>query len=615
MNLLIAFLLFTVGTTTTIEKPLKTEIKEVTVFQKGAQVFESGSVNLPAGESTLIIGKRSPYLEAKSLQVKGLGDFTIIGVNVRENFLQNATKDSLTTLLEEERKQLERLNGEAEILKEKMSLLNANKNIGSQQTGLSMAQLKQALEFYEKELTSIKEGELQNRIKLNEKRKYIEKLEKQLQERDKTQAQPYQEVVIKVQAAKPTNAQFNLSYLVSNAGWFPKYDIRVNSIQEPLYLEYKAEVWQNTGNDWNAVKLRFSNGQPTQSSVVPELKKWELTYARLTRNLGLPTMAVSGIISGVVLDEDREPLPGAVVNVVGTSIGTVTDYKGSFILTIPQSARLLEFNFIGYKKAILPIQSDFIEVVLEPEVMMLSEVVVTGYAGDQLQGRVAGVRVGSATRIKEAPEAERLVAAVYEQQTTVELEVARPYSILSDGQKLTVDLKQYDIPANYIYYAVPKVEKDAFLVAMLTNWEQYSFLQGEANIFFEGTFVGKSILEAEGVQDTLSISLGRDKSIALKREKIDQLSQRKTLASNNSESRAYQITVKNNKSQGIQLTIFDQIPISIVNDISVTSVHKGAQQDENGILKWQVDLKPNEQQQFQLQYEVKYPKREKVVLD
>ena len=150
---------------------------------------------------------------------------------------------------------------------------------------------------------------------------------------------------------------------------------------------------------------------------------------------------------------------------------------------------------------------------------------------------------------------------------------------------------------------------------MLTNWEQYSFLQGEANIFFEGTFVGKSILEAEGVQDTLSISLGRDKSVALKREKIDQLSQSRALASNNIESRAYQITVKNNKSQGIQLTVFDQIPISIVNDISVTAIHKGAQQDENGIIKWQVDLKPNEQQQFQLQYEVKYPKRERVVLD
>ncbi|MCH6235070.1 DUF4139 domain-containing protein [Cognataquiflexum rubidum] len=603
------------------DKELKTEIKEVTVFLNGAQVFETGTVQLSAGETVLKIANRSPYLDEKSLQVKATGAFTILSVNRRPNFLENkiiSKNDSLLGVLSDERLKLEKLSAEADVLKEKYSVLNNNKNLGGQNNGLTMVQLKQAVDFFEKEMSDIKTREIQNRMNTSATKNRIERLEKTLDESQNQPITPISEIYIKVSAERPTTASFSISYLVGNAGWFPKYDIRVQDITKPLNLSYKAEVWQNTGNDWKNVKLRFSNGEPNRSGIMPELQKWELTYARNTvfdRNAAfVPVGSVSGIVRS---SEDGQPLPGASVLVRGTTIGTTTDVNGRYELTIPNYSREIIYSSIGMASQERTISGSIMNVTLDPDFNQLNEVVVIGYSTENkrtLTGAVSTV----GTNVRAQPsEAQVIATVIKENQTTVEIEVEKPYSIASNGEKLLVDLKKYDLDATYEYYAIPKIEKDAFLMAKITDWEKYSFLQGEANLYFEETFIGKSILEAGGLQDTLSISLGRDKSIAISREKVDQFSQKKTVGTNINESRGYRITIKNNKSQKINLTVFDQVPVSIVGDVivSVGELSQGIKEDQTGIITWKFELAPATQKLIEFQYEVKYPRKERVILD
>lgn len=603
------------------EKELKTEIKEVTVFMNGAQVFETGTIKIPAGESILKITNRSPYLDEKSIQVKGTGDFTIVAVNPKSNFLESkiiSQNDSLFSILSKERLLLENLNAEAEVLKEKASVLNTNKNLGGQNNGINMTQLKQAADFFEKELMEIKQREISNKQKSAQSKSLIERLEQQLNEFQNKTFTPVSEIYIKVTAERSVDANFSLSYLVENAGWFPKYDIRVDDIQKPLQLTYKAEVWQNTGNDWKNVKLRFSNGEPSRSGVMPELKKWELTYARNTIFDPMASFETVGSVSGVVMDsQDNTPLPGVMVMINGTTIGTTTDVNGRYSITIPNNSNRLIFNFIGMVSQERTITGPTMNIFMEPDVQALSEVVVTGYNADGiLQGRVPGIMTRQAPKSKPL-ESQVIATMIKENQTTIEIEVEKPYSILSNGEKLLVDLKKHDLEAQYEYYAVPKLEKDAFLIAKITDWEKYSFLQGEANLYFEDTFIGKSILEAESFQDTLSISLGRDRGIAINREKIDQFSRKRFVGNNVDEARGYRIIVKNNKSQNINLTLLDQVPISIVNDISVNirELGKATKNEDTGILTWKLRLAPAEQETVEFQYEVRYPRKERVILD
>jgi len=210
-----------------------------------------------------------------------------------------------------------------------------------------------------------------------------------------------------------------------------------------------------------------------------------------------------------------------------------------------------------------------------------------------------------------------ITTRVIENQTTVEIEVAIPYSIKSNGDKLQVELKKHEIEALYEYYAIPKLDKDAFLIARVINWDQYNLLEGEANLYFEDAFVGRSILDAKSLQDTLNISLGRDRNIVINRVKNEQFSKRRTIGSNTTETRGFKISVRNKKSQAIKLTLFDQIPVSVISDINVNPIEltKGQLNDKTGKVIWELNIDPQQQKEINLQYEVKYPKREKVILE
>jgi uncharacterized protein (TIGR02231 family) len=195
--------------------------------------------------------------------------------------------------------------------------------------------------------------------------------------------------------------------------------------------------------------------------------------------------------------------------------------------------------------------------------------------------------------------------------------VQTPYTIKSNGEKLLVDFKNHNVDALYEYYAIPKLDKDAFLIARIINWDQYNLLEGEVNLYFEEAFIGRSILDAKAMQDTLNISLGRDRNIVIGREKNDQFTKKKTLASNVLETRGFNIIARNKKSQAIKLTIFDQIPVSVLNEISVsaTELSGGILDDQLGKVTWELQIDPQQQKELKLEYQVKYPRREKVVLE
>ena len=136
-------------------------------------------------------------------------------------------------------------------------------------------------------------------------------------------------------------------------------------------------------------------------------------------------------------------------------------------------------------------------------------------------------------------------------------------------------------------------------------------------MYFEDGYVGRSILDAKTLTDTLNISLGRDKNIVIGRTKVDEFSKRRTIGSNKIESRGFKIIVRNKKSQPIKLTLYDQIPVAAISDIIVTptQLSKGRLDDQTGEVAWELDLNPQQNIELKLEYEVKYPKKEKLILE
>jgi uncharacterized protein (TIGR02231 family) len=185
-----------------------------------------------------------------------------------------------------------------------------------------------------------------------------------------------------------------------------------------------------------------------------------------------------------------------------------------------------------------------------------------------------------------------------------------PYTIPSDGQKHLVAIKRHELPATYRYYAVPKLDKDAFLQANVTNWEDLNLLPGQSNIFYEGTYVGQGTIDVRNIKDTMTLSLGRDKKIVVKRERDTKLRSVKTIGTNVREEFAYAISIRNTRKETINLVVLDQQPVSNDKDIVLEGKNTGGSEYEEptGMMKWTLSLNPNETKKVDFGYTVKYPK-------
>ncbi|MCA1965523.1 MAG: DUF4139 domain-containing protein [Flavobacterium sp.] len=199
---------------------------------------------------------------------------------------------------------------------------------------------------------------------------------------------------------------------------------------------------------------------------------------------------------------------------------------------------------------------------------------------------------------------------INENQLNVSFDIEIPYDILSNGKAHSVALKDLKLPATYKYYAVPKVEKEAFLLAEISEYSKFNLLPGEANIIFEGMYVGKTMINPNQTSDTLNLSMGRDKKIAIKREKIADKSGTKFLSGYKEQTFTYDITVKNNKKEAIEMLLKDQYPISTDKEITIELLDNGKAKvnPETGILTWDVKLGAGETKKFRISYKIKYPK-------
>src|SRR5450759_2326372 len=247
-----------------------------------------------------------------------------------------------------------------------------------------------------------------------------------------------------------------------------------------------------------------------------------------------------------------------------------------------------------------------------------------------LQGKAAGINV----RRSEAPvmmeidandkkmeekamEAAPVLVQKQVGETTITFDIAIPYTIPSDGKLQTVEIQRLTAPADYKYVTLPKLSPLAYLTANITDWAKLSLQSGEATLYFENSFVGKSTLNVNQLTDTLTLSLGTDNSILVKREKRKDFTSRKVIGSNRTDTYSFLLTIRNNKSNPVKITLNDQVPVSSNSSISIDTIELsgGKMNKQTGEIKWDLDIKPQETRQVVLTYSVKYPKDKTVILD
>lgn len=599
---------------------------------QGAQVTRSATTTIPAGTTTLVFPHISPELEEKSIQVQGKGAFTILSVSRNRNYMGVQEPIAEVMRLQQQQSLLEekllREKNRLKVFAQEEAMLGKNQDLRGTNTGLKTQDLREALDFQRGRLTEILDQQLAIEKNISTLNDQINRLASQQSALMAVKDSSTSDLLITVMAKENINGKLTLSYLVKNAGWYPTYELRVENISQPLEMAYKANVYQQCGEEWKNVKLSLSNGNPSENGLKPELQPWQMktfySIQELVNSRNSQKRTGKNEARGKVLDLDGSPIPGVSIRVPNRSIGTITNENGEFSLQMPPDVSLLELNALGFEAEEIRPTGSFQSFVMRPSKSALNEVMVVGYgtqkkqnftgAVTSIRGRTLGLSVAPAPRLKETIPLS--VNATFH-TTSVNFDIATSYTILSDGKPYTVSIKEMEVPTHYEYHTAPKLDPAAYLLAGITDWETLNLLEGEASIYFEGTYLGKSLLNLQTATDTLFVSLGKDKNIVINRKLQKDYSKNQFFGSNQTVTRNYEISVKNNKQEPIRILVEDQLPISIQREIEIIKVeYAGARLDETTQqITWDLNIASKEEKKTKLQYAVKFPKDKIVNLD
>ena len=534
MKNLFLLLLFLPGISSMGGVPVKTEVKEVMVYTSGARIVSTGEAVLQKGQQELVLSRISPFLDESSIQFRGNADFTVLSISVAGKAGEQAVQDQGLKKLEDSltycRGKINQIQNQQTALQEEMAMLRANQKLGSSAQGLMVTELEKAASFFRNRMEEILNRQYEAEQIKGRWQNRINALELAIQDYRGETRTGSSTIIVLLKSNHSGSAAFELSYLVSNAGWTPQYDIRARENAASTEILARARVWQNTGENWKDVKISLSTGNPGASQEIPGLSPLYLQLRAPERRTAL------------MKNKRGRGVPSAYESMAPAA------YKAE------------------EKSAVMDME----------------------------------MQSGDASSFTENNEngGQNI------------FETSLPYSIKSDGKPVLVDIQKFEIPAEFQYIVRPKLEKAAFLEARLNDWARSGLQPGEASLFLDGNYTGKTFFETSLTSDTLSLSFGKDQNISVERKQLRYYQDKNLTGADKIIELAFEISIKNRKKSDISLRIEDQIPLSPLAGAEVELTESGGAEldKEKGFLRWKRKLRGGEGLSLRFAYKIRYPK-------
>ncbi len=422
-------------------------------------------------------------------------------------------------------------------------------------------------------------------------------------------------VTVNLQVLKGGNLDLKLSYIIKGASWQPQYDIRVSPEDKSVEVGYYAMIRQQTGEDWNGVKMILSTARPDISGNMPLLSTWYLDSKqtrprykstrdsdgqRAVVKINTSRSGKNNKVTGMLLDAGtNEPLPGAVVGILNTELGANTDINGKFIINnIPAGTYAIKARMMGYEAvtvsgvSLKEGRTADIKFTLLPTAL-----------------EVEGILILASREIQAIP----CISEVENLPTSYVFNTPGENNIPSDGEPHKIPIAFETLKADFEYSSAPRLKQYAYLQGKVKNSTEYPFIAGDINVFFGNNFVGTSAINTVIPSEKFDVSLGIDEGIKITRQKM------KDLVENGKRIKrtyGYKITVKNLKKTKEILTVNEQYPVTRNDKIKIKLVSPkfddekleyGIKEKANGLIEWKMELGPQEKKEMELEYILEYP--------
>lgn len=587
------------------------KLESATVYNQGAQLQSLAETQLSKGHHLVVFDNLSPSITPESILIKGLQGINMNSINYERDYLTTKETgqqiESLESDLETAEKSQAKTQSKITAFQKELELLTNNQTLTSEQTGITVAKVNAYANFYRSKFEEIHNLLFDLKRELSEKNKDIQKLQNELNKLRGDQKQYRGKITLDLTVTKASQKKLQLSYFVNDAGWYPSYDLKSVDTEQDIELTYKANVFQHTGKDWSAIDLKLSSAQPNRTETKPELTPYYMNFNKRAHPVGnrfshLTYNPSIKKVSGTIYAEDGTPLPGVNVILKGTSKGTQTDFDGNYSLKVG-NAKELKFSYIGYKTEILPIYASTIGFQMLESKNQLDEVVVTGYSS----AKRADMAVNEMD-IEEVQVEKDYTA------TAVNFKIPQKVSLKSRRDADQFELDKQQLETTYQFFAAPELSSSAFLIAEVGDWEEIDLLTGEANVYFDNTFISTTTIFPQETDQKLRLSLGRDQQITIERNQPEKMSSKSFFGGTQIVEKAYKIKLKNNKNRDISLRVQERLPISQNDAIKIEDINHNAStyDKKKGFLNWEFHMDSQSQKTLKYSYKIKYPKDKKI---
>ena len=623
------------------EKEVRHSIDHVTVYRQGAQIKRTANTVVPGGTSTLVFPDLPTAIDPSQVRITGTGDFTILSVTHRyhTDTLSGAESQAERERLQKERNDLyHKMQQEQHwytILDKEEQLLASHTQFTVKDSGVDLARLVDATKFMRARRIELLQERQAIDQRIGDMQANLTKLDLAMGALPPLRTETHLEMLIHTEAAAQTSGTISFGYWMQSAGWDPAYNARVESVTDPLKLESIALVKQQTGEDWDRVNLSVSTGTPNRNRSKPNLTPWFL-HANHQGHAGAAASTAAAAnnwlktqpynpavrqVRGQLYDAQGQPLIGATVSVSGGR-NTVTDINGFYMIDVPTNARNISYQSTGMVAENIAVSNSVMNVAMAPAIDRLEEVSVAYFSDgiavedESERGSLFGSRRERAAQ-RAAQAFDYASVTVQSTPTQTRFDIAAKYTIASDGIVQSVRIKDMEVPTEFLYQATPKLDAQAYLMAHIMDWEELDLISGRLRIYFEDDFVGESTLALNLASDTLSLSLGPDPAIQVRRKLKGHDNKSNIITGKRELERTWEITVDNRKQQPIRIVIDDQLPLSNDEDVEVKaeSLGGGKLDKDTGRVEWDITVKPSERKNIRFKYGVQAPRDTPIRLD
>ena len=207
--------------------------------------------------------------------------------------------------------------------------------------------------------------------------------------------------------------------------------------------------------------------------------------------------------------------------------------------------------------------------------------------------------------------AEVAVAEVVDSGTAVTFAIAGKIDIPSDGSPHKTTLSQHKFDPQIDYLAIPKHTDAVYRRAKIMNASDTPYLPGQANLFVNDAYIGRTQMEYTPTSGEIELLLGVEERITIERELVKRDVDKRFLRDERQLRYGYRIKIKNLLAEAAKMQVEDQIPVSRHEQIKVKMEDvqpEPVERSDLNELKWRMALEPGVEKIIQYEFSVQHPR-------